>query len=159
MNKTRNAAATAIAALALGFGITGCDPSTHAETDGMRIGSDTANPEKVEEYRRVIAEDAAGFTVQELTPWEQPERDDTGLPYIPKNRLLPPEITVASGETLTADAACHAVGGQIMLSDPPMCTVDIPVADSVVVQPEPMTDAAPSEKLEDLAGVLREARR
>src|SRR5690606_14816653 len=146
---------TVIAAIATAFATAACGGSE--PEGGIHVGTDTANPEKVEDYRRVIAEDMPGFTVQELTPWVQPERDGDGSPYIAKDRLLPDEIAVPSGEKLTADAACVGAGGQVMMSDPPQCTVDIPVADAIP-QPEPITDAAPSEGLERMAEILREAR-
>ncbi|MGV0655464.1 hypothetical protein ABQE48_16510 [Mycolicibacterium thermoresistibile] len=102
------------AAAALAITLTGCSTSVGvgkpASPGGFAIHSGDLNP-----------------SPEELAPWRRFEVDADGNRYLPARTALPERITTRDGEVRSGDDACYWAGGDLLMSDPPLCTVDIAV--------------------------------
>lgn len=59
---------------------------------------------------------------------------------------LPEWVVTTGGERVSGDAACYAAGGEVLMSNPPLCTVDITVREKGEVATVPdVPEGSPSD--------------
>ncbi|GAB4680652.1 hypothetical protein [Mycobacterium avium] len=59
---------------------------------------------------------------------------------------LPEWVITTDGEKVSGDEACYAAGGEVLMSNPPLCTVEITVREMGEVKPIPdVPEGSPSD--------------